>query len=144
MDSPPRLLAAVLLLAEVQAMDPQDVVFAQASTTSTSAISASKVTFSLQDIEESSAFLSSPENFLLAPPDSVRQSFLSGTLVVPCLILAIMVVSAILLTALLAEDEKEVERYDLPIRIPVPGRRKLNVLETIQEQPNCCDVEAAR
>lgn len=138
----------LLLLRSIHIAQAHDVLLEHTSLGHvTSSISASKVTFSLHDIEETSTLL---------PPGvtSIRHSLLTGSFVVPCLILAIMVVSAITLTALFTDDEDKQEDlhrlhqhmqqrqlgHELPIRIPLV-RRQRYVMETIREQP-CNDVES--
>lgn len=119
----------------------QDILFGESFTDhhDTSTITASKVTFSLHDIDQTSTLVPSEV-------PSLHHSFISGSLVVPCLIFAIMVVCAFMLQALVFDYENEKlhqgedkaiirpRRFDLPIRIPIL-RRRVYVLETIAEQP---------
>ncbi|CAB9513023.1 expressed unknown protein [Seminavis robusta] len=119
-----------------------------------SSITASQVSFSLQDIV---AIPQDPHSIFAEHHDediqwvTTRPEFLNGTMVVPLLLLAFLVVSAVLLTILFADDDEEngmkdsllpkhhtssssgsSRRQDVSIRIPIP-RRRFVVLETIQE-----------
>ena len=115
------------------------------------AVTASQVSFSLQDIGP----LYQDPNSIFADHHyeddmswiNTRPAFLNGTMVVPLLLLAFMVVSAILLTVLIGDDNRQKSRkvepllpqqhssvsLSLPAKRISLSRRSFVVLETIPE-----------